>query len=288
MIDTWHLGSFTISWLEGGVFEIDGGSMFGVVPKVLWEKKCPGTADNYVQLADSVMVIRCAVGNVLIETGLGNKLTEKQRTIFRLRRDWDLPSELGRLGLGRDDIHHVILTHGDFDHASGTTMLNDSGGLELTFPRATHYMQRQEWEDVLHPNRRSASTYWAANFDGLKEGENLRLVDDEAEVLPGIRLERTGGHTRGHQVVWLESDGVHALHMGDLLPNTAYANPLWITAYDNFPLDSISAKEKLLTQARAREAWLLFYHDMAVRACRLNDKGAAVEVMPAHYGGAVR
>ncbi len=288
MIDSWQLGPFAISWLEGGVFEIDGGSMFGVVPKVLWEKKCPCTPDNYVQLADSAMLVRCPAGNVLIETGLGNKLSEKQRKIFRLRREWALPAELAHLGLGREDIQHVILTHGDFDHASGTTMLNESNGLELTFPKAIHYIQRQEWEDVHHPNRRSASTYWASNFAGLVEGKNLRLIDGEAEVLPGIRLALSGGHTRGHQVVWLESADVCALHMGDLLPNTAYVNPLWITAYDNYPLDSIGAKEALLAQAQERRAWLLFYHDMAVRACRFNTRGEAEDVVPALYDGAVR
>jgi len=233
------------------------------------------------------MLVRGPEGNILIETGLGNKLSEKQRKIFRLRREWDLPGQLAELGLQREDIHHVILTHGDFDHAGGTTMLNESSTLELTFPRALHHIQRSEWEDILRPNRRSASTYWPVNFAGLVEGKNLRLLEGEAEVLPGIRLERTGGHTRGHQVVWLESEGRTALHMGDLLPNTAYANPLWITAYDNFPLDSIGAKEILLAQARARKAWLLFYHDMATRACRLNDRGEAVDVVPALYNGAV-
>lgn len=274
MSQGFKLGAFTIHWLQGGEFEIDGGSMFGVVPRVLWEKKCASTPDNHVRLADSPMLVQTPQGNVLIETGLGNKLTDKQQSIFRVRRQWDLLAGLARLGLSRESISHVILTHGDFDHAGGVTMLGETGGLELTFPAAMHYLQRREWEDMLAPNKRSASAYWPENFAGLAEGKNLHLIDGEGEVVEGIRLERTGGHTRGHQAVWLESGGGIALHLGDLLPMPAYGNPLWITAYDNFPLDSIAAKERFLGQALDKDAWLLFYHDPEILACKLDGDGA--------------
>jgi glyoxylase-like metal-dependent hydrolase (beta-lactamase superfamily II) len=272
-----RLGEFTIRWLQGGQFEVDGGSMFGVVPRVLWEKKCASTPDNHVLLANSPMLVQTAHGNVLIETGLGNKLTDKQRKIFRVRREWDLLAGLARLGLSRQAISHVILTHGDFDHAGGVTMRGETGGLELTFPAAMHFLQRQEWEDVLAPNKRSANAYWPENFAGLAEGKNLRLIDGEGEVAPGIRLERTGGHTKGHQAVWLESGGQTALHLGDLLPMPACSNPLWITAYDNFPLDSVAAKERFLGQALGKDAWLLFYHDPQILACKLAGDGAVRE-----------
>ena len=271
------IGEFVVSWLEGGVFEIDGGSMFGVVPRVLWEKKCASTSDNHVRLANSPMLVQTPHGNLLIETGLGNKLTEKQKGIFRVRQEWDQLAGLARLGLSRESISHVILTHGDFDHAGGITMQNETGGLELTFPAAMHHIQHQEWEDVLSPNKRSADAYWSENFAGLVEGKNLRLVDGEEEILPGVRVVRTGGHTRGHQAVWLESAGEIALHLGDLLPMPAYSNPLWITAYDNFPLDSIAAKEQFLDQAIRADAWLLFYHDPEILACKLDGDGAVRE-----------
>jgi len=271
------IGEFVVSWLEGGVFEIDGGSMFGVVPRVLWEKKCASTSDNHVRLANSPMLVQTPHGNLLIETGLGNKLTEKQKGIFRVRQEWDQLAGLARLGLSRESISHVILTHGDFDHAGGITMQNETGGLELTFPAAMHHIQHQEWEDVLSPNKRSADAYWSENFAGLVEGKNLRLVDGEEEILPGVRVVRTGGHTRGHQAVWLESAGETALHLGDLLPMPAYSNPLWITAYDNFPLDSIAAKEQFLDQAIRADAWLLFYHDPEILACKLDGDGAVRE-----------
>lgn len=281
MTDMFTLGKFKVHWLEGGRFEIDGGSMFGVVPKVLWSKKCASTADNYVGLADSAILVQTSEGNILIDSGLGNKLSAKQKNIFRLQAEWQIPAELARLGLSRADIHHVILTHGDFDHAAGLTMHNQQGGVELTFPAAIHHMQAKEWWDLCHPNRRSASSYWPVNFQGLEEGGNLHLIDGQAEIVAGVRCALTGGHTRGHQVVWLHSDGETALHGGDLFPNTAYANPLWITAYDNFPLDSVAAKEKLLAQAAARDAWFLFYHDPSVLACKFSETGEVRQGFPA-------
>jgi glyoxylase-like metal-dependent hydrolase (beta-lactamase superfamily II) len=271
MTQVFRFGDFQVHWLEGGRFEIDGGSMFGVVPKVLWEKKCVCSSDNYVTLADLAILVRTPAGNVLIETGLGNKLSDKQKKIFRLDKAWDIPAELDRLGLKREDVHHVILTHCDFDHAGGITMRNKQGEVELSFPAAMHHIQAEEWWDACHPNRRTASTYWPVNFQGLEEGRNLHLIDGEAEILPGVRCVLTGGHTRGHQVVWLQSGGVTALHCGDLLPNTAFRNPLWITAYDNFPLDSVAAKEEILEQAAAEDAWFLFYHDPDTLACKFNE-----------------
>ena len=277
MSQGFRLGDFTIRWLQGGEFEIDGGAMFGVVPRVLWEKKCASTPDNHVLLANSPMLVQTGQGNVLIDTGLGNKLTAKQKGIFRVRAEWDLLAGLARLGLTREAISHVILTHGDFDHAGGVTMLGASGGLELTFPAAMHHIQRQEWEDALAPNKRSADAYWPENFAGLVEGKNLRLIDGEEEVMAGMRLVRTGGHTRGHQAVRLKSGGETALHLGDLLPMPAYGNPLWITAYDNFPLDSIAAKEEFLEEAIRQDGWLLFYHDPEIPACKLDGDGAVRE-----------
>jgi glyoxylase-like metal-dependent hydrolase (beta-lactamase superfamily II) len=277
MFHGFRLGDFVIHWLQGGVFEVDGGSMFGMVPRLLWEQKCVCTQDNHVRLANSPMLVQTPQGNVLIETGLGNRLTAKQQALFRVRREWDLLNGLARLGLCREAISHVILTHGDFDHAGGITMLGGSGGLELTFPAAMHYLQRQEWEDVSAPNKRSVDAYWPDNFTGLAEGKNLCLIEGEGEILPGIRLVRTGGHTRGHQAVWLESGGEIALHLGDLLPMSAHSNPLWITAYDNFPLDSIAVKEQYLARAINKDAWLLFYHDPEILACKLDVDGVMCE-----------
>jgi len=275
-----RIGDFELTWLNGGRFELDGGAMFGVVPKVLWQKKYPADADNCIPLLASPILVRTASDIVLIESGIGNKLSEKQRKIYRVREEWAVLQELAQLGIGRDDVTHVVLTHYDWDHAGGVVIQDDVGGLALTFPRAKHVIHRKEWEDVLNPNIRSVNAYWPVNIGTLKENGRLTLTDGTAEVAPGIRVIHTGGHVSGHQIIVLESRGEKAFHLADLLPTHAHANPLWIMAYDNHPLDTIALKERWLKQARSENAWLTFYHDVFMHACKLDDKGNVVKRWP--------
>lgn len=267
------LGDFEIFWLKGGVFELDGGCMFGVVPRALWQKKFPCAADGYIKLTNTPILVRTPEANLIIDTGLGNKLTGKQKKIFRVREDWDVEGSLAELGLNRGDIDHVILTHCDFDHSGGIVMLNRDGQPELTWPEAIHHVQRSEWEDVVAPNSRAANTYWPLNLDLLRDDARLHLVDGKSEPAAGVQLLPTGGHTRGHQAVRLSSEGEEALHLGDLLPNHAFFHPLWITPYDNFPLDSIAQKEELIVPAVAEGQWFLFYHDPYMLACKFDREG---------------
>lgn len=277
------LGEFEIYWLNGGEFELDGGTMFGVVPKVLWSKKYPADSDNvrdddnYIKLLNYPLLIKTPDSLVLVETGLGNKLTEKQRQIFRVIKDWDLPAELNKLGFTRHDINYVILTHCDFDHAGGIAMYNDDGEEELTFPNAKHIVQKLEWEDVMHPNIRSENTYWSQNYSKLKDTDNLHLVEGDYTVCEGVEVQHTGGHTRGHQVVRIQSNKDIAYHLADLLPTHVHFNPLWIMAYDNFPMDAIALKEKYENQAIRENAWFTFYHDPSMFACKFDIKGQVVK-----------
>lgn len=271
------LGSFEIFWLDGGVFELDGGCMFGVVPRALWKKKFPSSDDDYVRLSNTPILVKTPDANIIIDTGLGNKFTDKQKKIFRVTEEWDVPGSLAELGLSREDIDHVILTHCDFDHSGGIVMYNQVMEPELTWPNAVHHIQQAEWEDVLAPNRRAENTYWAVNLDLLRDNELLNLVDGVGEPVPGIKMSLTGGHTRGHQVVWLSSEGEKAVHLGDLLPNQAYFHPLWITPYDNFPLVSIEQKENLIASAVAENCWFIFYHDPYMLACKFDKDGSVIE-----------
>lgn len=271
------LGSFEIFWLDGGVFELDGGCMFGVVPRALWRRKFPCTDDGHVILTNTPILVRTPGADVIIDSGLGNKLTDKQKKIFRVTGDWDVEGSLARLGLAREDIAHVILTHCDFDHAGGVVMYNRIGEPELTWPNAVHHLQRAEWEDFLAPHRRAAGSYWPENLDLLRGHKLLNLVDGEAEPVTGVGLVPTGGHTKGHQMVRLASEGEKAVHLGDLLPNHAHFNPLWVTPYDNFPLDSIARKEELIAPAVAEGQWFLFYHDPYMAACKFDRDGNVVE-----------
>jgi glyoxylase-like metal-dependent hydrolase (beta-lactamase superfamily II) len=274
------LGDFKMYWLNGGEFELDGGAMFGVVPKILWSKKYPHNEDNYIPMVTWPILIKSDNEVVLIETGLGNKLTEKQKQIYHVKKEWILLEELSLLGLEKNDINFVILTHFDFDHAGGVVMKNEKDELELTFPNAKYIVQKDEWEDVLNPNRRSINTFWEINYQKLRESKNLFLVDGEFEVLKGIKVVKTGGHNRGHQIVILESKGDKAVHFGDLMPMHSHYNPLWVMAFDNYPLKSIEQKEIWEKFARDNNAWITFYHDPFVLAGKFDDKGNILEKWP--------
>ncbi len=278
-----ELGEFTLFWLNGGEFELDGGTMFGVVPKELWTKKFHGTADvpaapddNHIKLLNAPLLVRTPAALVIIDTGLGNKLSNKQKQIFRVTRDWDVIEELQRLELKRQDITHVILTHCDFDHGGGVVMHNAAGEEELTFPNAAHIVQQREWEDVLAPNIRSEKTYWEENFSRLKDSPNLQLVNGSHTVCPGIDVEHTGGHTRGHQVVRIASGSEVAYHLADLLPTHVHFNPLWVMAYDNFPLEAIALKQQYEERGIRENAWFTFYHDPFMFACKFDADGRVV------------
>ncbi|MDX2434614.1 MAG: MBL fold metallo-hydrolase [Desulfobacterales bacterium] len=280
-----RIGDFEIFWLNGGEFELDGGTMFGVVPKSLWAKKYPVDEDtplllleeNYIKLLNAPLLIKTPDSLVLVDTGLGNKLSDKQKQIFRVIKDWSLPGELKKLGLRRQDINYVILTHCDFDHAGGIVMYNPAGEEELTFPNAKHIVQKLEWEDAMQPNKRSANTYWKENFAKLKDTDNLQLVEGDFKVCPGIEVQHTGGHTRGHQIVRIQSEKEIAYHLADLLPTHVHFNPLWIMAYDNFPMDAIDLKEKYETLGIRENTWFTFYHDPSMYACKFDSQGQIVK-----------
>ena len=267
-----HLGSVTISWLPGGSFALDGGTMFGPVPRQLWAKKIPPDADNCIPLINAPLLIQAPGTLALIDTGLGNRLTTKQRQIYRVTSSWDLPRALEKRGFSRHDIDLVILTHGDFDHAGGLVLTTEQGATELTFPRARHIIQKQEWEDICHPNLRASHAYWSENFTGLSDAGLLELVEGDLALTPELTVRRTGGHTRGHQLVACRGTDGCVVHLGDVFPTHAHINPLWIMAYDNFPLDLIEVKQHLLPAYREQGCWFSFYHDPAMAACRLDDQ----------------
>lgn len=280
-MDQLSLGDIRITWLSGGNFELDGGTMYGAVPKVLWQEKFPADQDNYIKMLNAPLLVQTEEFNIVVDTGLGNKLTAKQREIFRVSRPWSLPEDLEKLGLQREDIQYVILTHGDFDHAGGIMMTGEQGEAELTFPVARHIIQSMEWQDITNTNRRSAHTYWPENFSGLKTNKNLLTIKGDREIVPGVTTRLTGGHTRGHQLVEIQGSAGCAVHLGDVLPTHTHTNPLWIMAYDNFPLEMIEQKENLLPHYTRQECWFTFYHDPFMKACRLDDNGKIVEKFPA-------
>ncbi|MFS8581960.1 MAG: MBL fold metallo-hydrolase [Limnochordales bacterium] len=306
------VGEFHVHWLRGGRFRLDGGAMFGPVPKPLWSRRYPCDEHNAIPMQAFPLLVVTPAHRILIDTGLGNKLTDKQRRNFRVEEDWAVEEHLADLGLGTEDIDFVVLTHMDWDHASGGTKAAapgpagqaDSGGagssrgpahadggdslvgaaVVPTFPRARYVVQKDEWEAALNPNSRTKHGYWRENWAPLLDAGLVDVVDGDVELVSGVRLHKTGGHTHGHQIVRIESGGETLLHMADLLPTHAHMNPLWVMGYDNFPLTSIEEKERWLAKARENGWWLSFYHDPFVLAAKVDAEGRLHDVVEGVLG----
>jgi glyoxylase-like metal-dependent hydrolase (beta-lactamase superfamily II) len=272
-----RFGDLELYSLHENNFWIDGGVMYGVVPRVLWEKLSPPDGSNRVGLRANLLLIRSSDQNVLVESGLGNDIPDKWKENFGLREPSHLTTELATVGLEPEDIHQVILTHLHSDH-SGGCIRRDAATFVPVFPRAQHVVQRQEWEDALEPDVRSRVSYIKEMLLPLEERGLLRLMDGDDEILPGVRIQVTGGHTRGHQVVLIESGGQTAFYTGDLIPTTSHLRTAYVPSVDLYPTESMRAKAELIQRA-VDGRWLVFFgHDTEVDAGYLsrNERGRVV------------
>lgn len=253
-------GEFELYPLSDGYFGLDGGAMFGVVPRPLWEKANPPDERNRIRLALRPLLIVAGKHRVLVDTGIGDKWDAKGIDIYRIERTDTVISSLSRLGLAAGEITHVVLTHLHFDHAGGATRL-ESGVAVPSFPNARYVVQRAEWEDALNPNRRSRAAYLPENFLPIERTGQLELVEGTVELLPGIELLQTGGHTRGLQLVRVRGTDSTAVFWSDMVPTRSHISVPYIMGYDLFPLVTMETKERLVAQACA-ERWLCFLeHD---------------------------
>jgi glyoxylase-like metal-dependent hydrolase (beta-lactamase superfamily II) len=238
--------------------------MFGVVPRVLWERCCPADERNRIPLALNCLLIRAQGKNILVDTGLGDKLDAKFRDMFAVDRTPPLRESLRQAGLTPDDIHLVINTHLHFDHCGGNTV-DEGGTVSAAFKKATYIVQRGEYEDATGANERTRASYRRENFAPLLDLKQWEFLDGDAELLPGLSVTITHGHTRCHQAVRLESEGQVAFYLGDLIPTAAHLPLPYIMGYDLYPLQTLATKRRVLEQA-VEEKWLLiFEHDPAIQ-----------------------
>ena len=265
----------TWNWklLRAGAFMLDGGAMFGIVPKPLWTRLVTPDEKNRIPMQTNCLLLTGPGGAVLIETGVGNKFGEKLRTIYAME-DRCILDALADNGTDPADITDVVVTHLHFDHAGGLTHHDDSGGAVSSFPNATIHTQRTEWEDALANKSMMHSTYLRDHLDPVRE--QIRTHEGAGEILPGIRVEPLPGHTWGHQGVFFkDTEGASIVFPGDLLPTVHHASPSCTMAYDMAPYESMIQKERFLTRAAAENWSIVLVHEVGnpvVRACEDMNK----------------
>lgn len=271
------LGALELTPLSDGFFALDGGAMFGVVPKLLWERVAPADARNRIRLAMRPLLVR-GTTTLLIDAGCGDKTDARTAEIYGFDRRRHLDHALADAGLAADDIDLVLASHLHFDHAGGFTARGSDGRVRPRFPRARYIVRAGEWDDAIRPHERSRSSYIADNFVPLRDAGVVTFLADDGEVAPGVRVRRTGGHTMHHQIVCIESAGKTAVFMADLVPTAAHVALPWIMAYDLYPLDTLDFKRAFLREAVEREYLVFFEHDPEVAAGYLREKHGRIVV----------
>jgi glyoxylase-like metal-dependent hydrolase (beta-lactamase superfamily II) len=269
-METLNTGQLKLTWLSGGVTNLDGGAMFGVVPKPLWERKYACNEKNQIELRTDPILIQWNEKNILVESGIGKgKLTDKQKRNFGVVEESHLEDELLVLGLTPDDIDLILMTHLHFDHACGLTkVVNDE--YVSVFPKAKIIVSSTEWNEMKNPNIRSANTYWKENWQPIVG--QVESFEDEWTMGP-IRMIHTGGHSDGHSILVMEDGEETIIHMADLMPTHAHQYALWVMAYDDYPMISIKSKQEWIPFGINKNAWFTFYHDAIYRAVKWDEKG---------------
>jgi glyoxylase-like metal-dependent hydrolase (beta-lactamase superfamily II) len=260
------IGDIRLEFVSGGRLWIDGGNMFGVVPRVMWEKVSPPDEQNRIQLETNCVLVRTGSSLGLIDTGYGGKASLKQRQRHVLDEGLPLARNLAARGVAPDEIDWVILTHLHFDHAGGVTYQDDEGLLRLMFPQARHVVQRIEDAKSNLPELAGA---YPDNFGPLEDARLLELIDGNTEIVRGVSTQVTGAHTRGHQIVRIESDGDSAVCLADICPTAGHLRTFWTMAYDQFPLEVRREKPIILNDIVDHHRIALFSHDPHIRAARL-------------------
>jgi glyoxylase-like metal-dependent hydrolase (beta-lactamase superfamily II) len=269
-METLHFGQMKLTWLSGGVTNLDGGAMFGVVPKPLWERKYECNEKNQIELRTDPILIQWDGKNILMESGIGKgKLTDKQKRNFGVVEESHLEEDLLELGLKPEDIDLVLMTHLHFDHACGLTKLVNEEYVSV-FPKARIITSSIEWNEMQNPNIRSANTYWKENWQSI--ASQVETYENEWKLGP-MKLIHTGGHSDGHSILVIEDGEETIIHMADLMPTHAHKPALWVMAYDDYPMNSIKAKQDWIPYGVSKNAWFIFYHDAVYRAVMWDDKG---------------
>jgi len=267
-------GELTLYWLNGGGIRLDAGAMFGVVPKPLWSKRIAANEFNQIETRTDPIYFQLNGKHILIDAGLGfGKLTDKQKRNYGVDEESRIIESLDELQLKPEDIDIICMTHLHFDHASGLTKIEDNQYVSV-FPNAMIYVSQIEWDEMRAPNLRSKNTYWEENWLPIKS--QVQTFEESIQIEEKINMFHTGGHSAGHSIILLHTEAGTVIHLADLLPTIAHKPSLWVTAYDDYPLDSIHAKEKWIHPSISQNSWFIFYHDDIYRAVKWDSEGKVV------------
>jgi glyoxylase-like metal-dependent hydrolase (beta-lactamase superfamily II) len=266
------VGDFELSVCTDGTYYLDGGAMFGVVPKPMWEKRAPADAKNRIVLGCNTVIVRTGKHVVAIETGIGNKLPDKMVQIYENKQL--LPQSLAAAGVSPEEVDIVINTHLHFDHCGWNTTRTPEGRIVPTFLNARYFAQKGEVDHGHRQLERDKVSYISENYDPLVESGQMTLLEGDADICEGVSVELFPGHTAQMQAVHIQSAGQHACYIGDLIPTSAHLDVTWVMGYDLFPLTCIEQRKRFYQRAIPENWLVLFTHDHATPMGRivLNDK----------------
>jgi len=265
-----QLGDFELRAISDGTFRLDGGAMFGIVPKPAWEKVAPADEKNRILLSLTNLLIKANGSWILVDTGIGTKHEPKFVDMYAVKHPPTTPESLAKEGVRPEDINFVVFSHLHFDHAGGATVRHN-GSLVPTYPNATYIVQEGMWHEAQEPNPRTKGSYMPDDFLPLEKAGRLKLINGEHEITKGVRCVPTGGHVKHHQVVKFESQSEKGIYWADLLPTTAHIKPAWVMGYDLYPHEVAALKQKMLADAM-RERWVnVFEHDPNIAMARILD-----------------
>ncbi|MFZ2956477.1 MAG: MBL fold metallo-hydrolase [Candidatus Ozemobacteraceae bacterium] len=258
------VGPFEVSVLVEGSMRIDGGSVFGSIPRIFWEKLMPPDAQNRVKLGLRQVLVKAPGINILIDAGVGNKLPDRVMKMYGIELTSTWEERLAPHGLTPDDITHVIFTHLHFDHSGGATHASPDGTeIFPTFPKARHFIQEGEWHDACSPNERTRRSYLFENFLPLQNEGQLQLLSADHEIVEGVRTMVTGGHTRLHQMIVIGDNNNRLFVPGDICPTSCHLSVAWQTSFDLYPLEALQARKTFLSKALNTRQPVFFSHDPA-------------------------
>ncbi len=275
MIDQYTFHEMTFSWLNGALIGTDGGTIFGPVPRTLWGRYYPYNEKNQVAEVTDPILIQYQGKNYLIDASFNlDKFNDKAKKNVGLETEGTIMEDFETLGLSPEDIDVIMMTHMHNDHASGLTYF-ENDQWHSTFPNATIYMTEIEWDAVRHPNARTKNTYPKENWEAIQS--QVETFNQYFTVADGITMEFSGGHSPGHAVIRFEQDGETMIHMADILLTFVHTNPLWVGGLDDYPMDSITAKQSIIPEALKNGYKFLFYHDPYYRVIEYTEDGKAIK-----------